>query len=164
MRKTKEVLGLRFELGLGQRAIARACSSARAPFMSICREPPQPASSGLSKRSGRATPRRGAVWRAAISPAPSRARASGFFFPTPAVATTSTLNPAVGLARVSASTSSGIRLQLLLRAVRTVAPEARRGAAPSVQAWREGFRRLGRSDDQRCTIQSLARSGQLRYS
>ena len=35
MRKTKEVLRLRFDLGPGQRAIARACSISQSTVMSI---------------------------------------------------------------------------------------------------------------------------------
>jgi hypothetical protein len=40
MRKIKEVLRLRFELRLGQRAIARLVRLARAPFMNTSTGPP----------------------------------------------------------------------------------------------------------------------------
>ena len=38
MRKIKEVLRLRFELGLGQRAIARACSISQSTVQKMIRE------------------------------------------------------------------------------------------------------------------------------
>jgi len=52
VRKIKEVLRLRFELGLGLRAIARSCSMVWEPPTSICNEPKRPASLGRLGRIG----------------------------------------------------------------------------------------------------------------
>jgi hypothetical protein len=52
MRKIREVLRLRFELGLGQRAIARACSISQSRFMNTSTGPPQAVWCGRSERSG----------------------------------------------------------------------------------------------------------------
>jgi len=52
MRKFIEVIRLRFELGLGQRAIARACSISQSTVHDYLNRPPQPVWCGLSERSG----------------------------------------------------------------------------------------------------------------
>ena len=46
MRKTKEVLRLRFELGLGQRQIARSCGMGLGRSTTTWNERPQPESVG----------------------------------------------------------------------------------------------------------------------
>jgi len=57
VRKIKEVLRLKFEVGLGLRAIARSCSIGlgTAPHTSICSVPKLPRSRGRLDRSGTMT-------------------------------------------------------------------------------------------------------------
>jgi DNA invertase Pin-like site-specific DNA recombinase len=52
MRKIKEVLRLRFELRLGQRAIARACSISQSTVHEYLNRAPQPVWCGRWERSG----------------------------------------------------------------------------------------------------------------
>ena len=42
MRKVKEVLRLRFGLGLQQNQIARSCQIVKRPFTAICKKPQPP--------------------------------------------------------------------------------------------------------------------------
>ena len=146
MRKIKEVLRLRFELQLGQREIARACSISQGAVHNYLKKAAAagigwpPRKTGMKNASKKhfsviAIPSNGGKARFRLSRTPR------------AVPATSSSDSAVGLGRVSASPSGRIRLQPLLRTVRAVAPEAGRSATPEPHAWGEGFRRLGWEND-----------------
>ena len=157
MRKISEVLRLRFELGLGQRAIARACSISQSTVHEYLN---RAAAAGMVWPLGEEWDEQ-RVEQALFGERQVVKRLPEQVLPDFAalhsrVAATSPSDIAVGLGRVPAGASGRIRLQSLLRALPTVAREAGCSPSPGAQAWREGFRRLGRCND------SSARSGYRR--
>ena len=140
MRKIKEVLRLRFELGLGQREIARACSISQGAVHNYLKKA---AAAGIcwplpegwdEKRIEQAL----FGEQRAIERLP-RTSPSGFSRPALAVAAASPSDAAVGLGRVPADASGRIRLQPLLRAVPAVAREAGCGSSPGTPPGEKGF-------------------------
>jgi hypothetical protein len=111
MRKIKEVLRLRFELGLGQREIDRACSISQGAVHSYLKKAAVLAVAGRLGRAARrtSTVRRPAPHRTILRTIPSRLRRSA-----PAVAAASSSHAAVGVGRIPAGASGRVRLQPLL--------------------------------------------------
>ena len=154
MRKIREVLRLRFELGLGQRAIARACSISQSTVHDYLN---RAAAAGVVWPLGEEWDEQRVEQalfgeRQVVKRLPEQVP-SGFSRLALAVPAASPPDVAVGLGRVPADSSGRIRLQSLLRALPTLAQEAGCSSSPGTQAWREGIRRLGRCHD------SGARSG-----
>jgi len=124
VRKIKEVLRLKFDVGLRLRQIAEVARSASAPHTSICSGPKLPRSSGRLDRSGMMTglrPRCSAGLHAAgqrCSPCLTRR-------PSSSAATTCALDAAVALGRVRAGKPGWLPVQPFLRAVPTLAAENR---------------------------------------
>ena len=123
MRKIKEVLRLRFELGLGQRQIARSCVNGAGYGSRVSGKGGGSrdllAVAGRLARGGTGSQ---AVWepaRAGRSGATAvRARLENH---SRATATASSSDPAVGVGRIPTSESRGVSLQLVLRALSTLA-------------------------------------------
>jgi transcriptional regulator with XRE-family HTH domain len=148
MRKTKEVLRLRFELGLGQREIARACSISQGAVHNYLKKA---AAAGIH-------------WPLPEGWDEKRIEETLFGHPLPVERPSERALPnfpslyeqlqrhphltlQLALGRVSASEPGGLSLQPVLRALRAVAQEAGRSSSPRASARREGFRRLGWSYD-----------------
>src|SRR5713226_205823 len=157
MRKFREVLRLRFELRLGQRAIARACSISQSTVHEYLN---RAAAAGvvwpLGEEWDEQRVEQALFRRADDGKTTPRTSPSGFSRLAFAVAAASPSDVAAGLGRVPADSSGRIWLQSLLRTLPTVAQEAGCSSSPGTPAWREGFRRLGRCHD------SGARSGYRR--
>ena len=148
MRKISEVLRLRFELGLGQRAISRACSISQSTVHEYLN---RAAAAGVVWPLGEDWDEQRVEQalfgeRQLVKRLPEQVLPD---FPTlhSQFAAASPSDVAVGLGRVPADSSGRIRLQSLLRALRALAQEAGCGSAPGTQARREGFRRLGGCHD-----------------
>ena len=140
MRKIKEVLRLRFELGLGQREIARACSISQGAVHSYLKKA---AAAGVCwpLPEGWDEPHvEQALFGDQRPIERSRERAHPDFADSaPAVAAASSSDAAVGLGRVPAGASGRIRLQPLLRAVSALARQAGCGVAPGAPPGEKGF-------------------------
>ena len=146
MRKVKEVLRLRFDLGLRQDQIARSCSIGQA---TVHRYLERATAAGLS-------------W-----PLPDDCddrRLDELLFPSRPIRPPQQLRAgvdfaeihrqlkghkhvtlAVALGRVSRNATGRLRLQPFLRVVPEVAPRSKRGDAPGTSSRRKDVRRLGRS-------------------
>ena len=136
MRKLKEVLRLRYELGLGQRQIARSCSIGHGTVYEYLKRAQAagvtwPLPEGWDDRRLEealfgGTPRRAYESR---KPAPD-------FCATPRrTPTPSSPDAAIGLGRVSPSASRRLCLQPVLRALPAVAVATGRGAATGAPSW-----------------------------
>src|SRR5712691_5090827 len=140
MRKIREVLRLRFELRLGQRAIARACSISQSTVHEYLN---RAAAAGVVWPLGEEWDEQ-RVEQALFGERQVVKRLSEQVLPDfSALHSQLQQSPsdiAVGLGRVPADSSGRIRLQSLLRALPTLAWEARCGPAPGTQARRERFR------------------------
>ena len=148
MRKIREVFRLRFELGLEQRAIARACSISQSTVHDYLK---RAAAAGLVWPLGEEWDEQRveqAVFgeRQVVKRLPEQVLPD---FPTlhSQLQQHRSSDVAVGLGRIPAGASGRIRLQSLLRALPTVARKAGCGSAPGTPARREGFRGLGRCND-----------------
>jgi hypothetical protein len=134
VRKIKELLRLRFELGLGQRAIALGCSISQTRV-----------SSGLSKRSGTRKASTGHCLEIGEPRSSSYARASRFSIVRPALPQHPHVTLRLAWEEDREKNPQGYRTAG--SASWAMAPEAGCGSAPRAQARREGLRRLGRSED-----------------
>ncbi len=151
MRKTKEVLRLRLELGLGQRQIARSCGMGLGTVHEYLERAAAagigwPLPEGLSEEELEAK-------LFGNQPVPVRALRQR---PQPdwkaiheQLQQHRPSDPAVGVGRIPASESRGISLQLVLRALSALAAALGCGAAVGTQGRRKDVRRLGGSDDSR---------------
>src|ERR1019366_1231505 len=151
MRKVKEVLRLRFELGLGQRQIARSCGMGLGTVHEYLE---RAVAAGIrlaaAGRLGRRRTGSQVVWepvRAGRSGA--TAVATGLEYHPSATATTSSSEPAVGVGRIPASASRGVSLQLVLRTLSTLAAALGCGVASGTQGRGKDVRGLGGGNDSR---------------
>ena len=131
MRKLKEVLRLRYELGLGQRQIARSCSIGHGTVYEYLKRAQAagvtwPLPEGWDDRQLEA-----ALFGRNPAARLRNPQAPAGFCPTPRrTPTPSSPDAAVGLGGVSAGPPGRLRLQPLLRTLPTVAAAAGCGAAP----------------------------------
>ncbi len=151
MRKVKEVLRLRFELGLGQRQIARSCGMGLGTVHEYLERAvaagigwPLPEGLGEEELEAKLF---GQPARAGRSGA--TAVATGLENDSSATATASSSDPAVGVGRIPASASRGVSLQLVLRALSTLAAAPGCGVAPGTQGRGKDVRGLGGGNDPR---------------
>jgi len=149
MRKTKEVLRLKFELGLGQRQIARSCGMGLGTVHDYLERAAAagigwPLPEGWSEEELEAKLFGKPTGSDANGEAAS---AAGLEQHSCATATASSSDTAVSLGRIPASASRGISLQLVLRALSALAAAPGCGAASGTQSRREDVRGLGGSND-----------------
>ena len=147
MRKTKEVLRLKFEVGLGLRQIARSCSIGLGTVHEYLQR---------AEAAGVTWPL-GEDWdedrlEAALFGGPPRARPA--VLPMPDFAElhqqrqrASTPDSAVAVGGIPAGQPGWLSLFAILRTLSALALETRCGAASGAQSRRESFRRLGGSND-----------------
>src|SRR2546422_105114 len=130
MRKIKEVLRLRFELKMGQREIARACSISQSTVHEYLK----------------AATAAGVSWPLPEGWEESRLEAVLFGETPPAERKPQHVVPDFRSLQDQLQRHQHLSLQLVLQTLPTMAPEAGCGSTPGVQSRREGVRGLGRSD------------------
>ena len=121
MRKIKEVLRLRFEVGLGQRQIARSCSIGLGTVHDYLQ---RAEAAGVTWPLGRGLGRRpagGRFVRRSAPDSPGSVGDAGLRRASPAAAEASTRDPAVALGGVPAGQPGRLSLQPVLRAVPALA-------------------------------------------
>ncbi len=147
MRKIKEVLRLRFELKMGQREIARACSISQSTVHEYLKAATAAGVSWPLPEGGEESRLEAVLFgKTPTRRTEASARRSRFSFLARSAAASPAFNATVGLGRIPASEPRGLSLQLVLQTLPTMASEAGCGSTPGVQSRREGVRGLGRSD------------------
>ena len=145
MRKVKEVLRLRFELGLGQRQIARCCGMGLGTVheyleRAVAAGIGWPLPEGLGEEELEAS----LFGNQPVQAGAVRQRSQpDWNTMSSATATTSSSDPAVGVGRIPAGESRGVWLQLVLRALSALAAAPGCGAASRTQGRGKDVRGLG---------------------